>query len=188
MNLGRWTWAALAVGVACGSPAKDSAPGGGSAVGTTTGTVGATPTGGLTDGPCAFSVTSWVDGGAAPSDGDGDGVNDTGCDEDVLEICITDPLGTTEWWLGMAEDGPQGWTGEDCFAGAAGAALCHPVGIEHTLTEVCTPDEVVAGQSTLLDASKDPYLTYYLEDGAGACFVWGTNPAYYATLGCTEMM
>ncbi len=161
---------------------------------TGTGTVVGTPVGTTTLGVCGvdatlFAVTTnWVDDTLVPEDTDGDGQNDTGCDGDVLEICIQDPLGVAAWSFGMVEDGANGWAGENCLGGAGGYDICHSVAAPNdTLDEVCTPAEVVDG-STLMDALKDPFLTYYLEDAAtGDCFVWGADPAYYAVLSCTEM-
>ncbi len=161
---------------------------------TSTGTNVGTPVGTTTLGACGvdssmFAVTTnWVDDGLVPEDTDADGINDTGCDGDVLEICIQDPLGQVDWLLGFVEDGPYGWAGEDCL-GTGGYDHCHTVTApEDTIDEVCTLQEVADG-STLMDALKDPFLTYYLEDPTtGACFVWGTDVAYYAALSCTEML
>ena len=64
----------------------------------------------------SFVVTpAWMDDGAVPTDSDGDGVLDSGCD-DTLNIQITDPLGLTDWSFGMVESGANGWSGEDCQA------------------------------------------------------------------------
>lgn len=138
-------------------------------------------------------ITVWWDNtdDADPEDTDGDGLPDQNCGDSV-SIYISDDFGWPDWLFGMAESGPDGWTGEDCFNGAGTAyQFCHPMGISHTLQQVtsCRPEDVVAGSTTLLDASKEPYLTYYLEDdGRGDCFVFGADPAYYASLGCTEVM
>lgn len=159
----------------------------------TPGTPSGTPTTGtLTGGTTTstFSVTTtWTDVDAGPpSDSDADGVNDTNCNADTLEIAIDDPLGVVNWEFGMTEQGASGWTGEDCLAGYAGFAFCHAITAPSTtLTEVCTPAEIVEGATTLFDASKDPFLTYYLAD-ASACFVWGADVGYYAALGCTELL
>ena len=145
---------------------------------------GGTPVGSTTVPWCP--ILDWTDDGASPADTDGDGLNDTGCG-DSLAICIVDPLGVTNWDFGMAEEGAYGWTGEDCLNGYGAYSLCHPIGLMHVLNQVCRPDEVVPGQTTLLDAEKEPFLTYYLDDGA-VCFTFGRDTSYYASLGCTEMM
>ena len=55
--------------------------------------------------------------------------------------------------------------------------------LDHHLLESCEQ-----ALSRLLDASRENDITYYLEDSAGFCFVWGHDVAYYAARGCTEMM
>lgn len=170
----------------CGS-GKDSdstTTTGGTAGGTTGGTAGGT-TGGTTS--LSF-VVDWTDDGYTPTDTDSDGFPDTGCDDTVMTT-ITDPLGAPTWEFGMAEtDSTNGWTGEDCFNGYNTFAFCHSVGLTHTLNEVtsCSVLDVVAGSTTLMDAEKDPFLTYYFAEG-GDCFVFGNDPSYYATLGCTTL-
>ncbi len=134
-------------------------------------------------------IVDWTDDGEVPTDTDGDTFPDTGCG-DTVTITITDPLGETAWFFGMAETGSAaGWFGEDCIGGDAGFDLCHGIGISTTLDEVtdCSVNSVVAGTSTLFDAAKDPHLTYYLEDSAGNCFVFGDDTAYYGVQNCTEM-
>lgn len=164
------SFVALAL-AACGS-SKDSdsstGPTGGSATGAATGTAT-----GTTGGSTPFSVTTlWTDAGNA----------------DTLDIDIVDPLGVTAWDFGMAEgDSTMGWTGEDCLNGYAGYNICHAIGINHTLTQTTVIGNVASGTFTLLDSSKDPHLTYYLAD-ATSCFVWGLDPAYYASLACDELM
>lgn len=136
---------------------------------------GATPagTGTPTTGPCHFSLAWWDDAPGAE------------CGADVLNFCIVDPLQVPEWDFGMV--GPA-WTGEDCLHGAGATAVCHRIEAPYdTLTQVCAPEEVVAGATTLFDASSDPDLTYYLADTT-SCFVWGADTAYYDSLGCDALM
>lgn len=165
------TFVALAL-AACGS-SKDSDSTGGSATGSATGTVTGTATG-TTGGTTTFSVTtSWTDAG----------------DADTIDIVIVDPLGVTAWDFGMVEDASVSsnpWTGEDCLAGYGSFAYCHPIGVNHTLTQTLDLP-LTEGSETLFDSSKDPYLTYYLADAA-SCFVWGADVAYYSSLGCDELM
>jgi len=152
-------------------------------------------TGGDTDtdtdvevGDLEVEVT-WTDDGAVPEDTDGDSLPDVGCGDSV-SISITDPDGEANWDFGMAETGSgNGWFGEDCFEGYASFNHCHAIGVNASLDEVtdCGAASVVAGTSTLLDAAKDPFLTYYLADSLGSCFVWGHDVAYYGPLACTEM-
>lgn len=160
----------------------------------TPGTPGGTPTSGpltgTATGTTTFAVTvTWTDvDGGVPEDTDANGVNDANCNADTLEIDIADPLGAVAWDFGVVEQGVYGWRGEDCGGGSGAFVICHAVEAPtDVLTEVCVPGEVVGGATTLFDASKDPYLTYYLSDGA-SCFVWGADVAYYATLGCTELL
>jgi hypothetical protein len=133
---------------------------------------------------------TWTDDGLTPEDTDGDSLPDINCDDSV-NVTISDPLGQTSWMFGMAETGsPAGWYGEDCYLGYASFNFCHSIGIDSTITEVtdCSAMSVADGM-TLLDAEKDPFLTYYLEDGTtGDCFVWGEDTTYYGPLSCTEMM
>ena len=132
----------------------------------------------------------WTDDGNDPTDTGTDGLPDTGCGDSVA-ITITDPMGQTAWKFGMAETGsPSGWYGEDCYLGYAGYNVCHNIGVSSTITEVtsCALADVADGM-TLMDAKKDPFLTYYLEDGTtGDCFVWGEDVTYYGPQSCTEMM
>ena len=167
----------------CGS--KDSGDSG-----TTTETGGTTATGTTTTDPGTLEWTiSWSDeDGADPSDTDGDYKNDLNCSEDTVEIEIDDPAGMTDWDFGMAEVGATGWTGEDCLNGYAGYNFCHGIGVKTTLTETCKISEIAEGTSTLLDASKDPFLTYYIADANMECFVTGNDTSYYDSLGCTVMM
>lgn len=179
-------WFALGSAVlgACGSGKADTGDstwvtGTTSGTGTTitaTGTTSGTNVGTTT----SFRVTTaWSDDGGLPGSGS--------CG-DALAVLIQDPLGVAAWELGMAESGTGGWTGEDCLNGYGAYTVCHPIGTDHTLQEVadCLPGSVVAGSTTLFDASKDPYLTYYLAD-ATSCFVWGADAAYYAALGCDPL-
>ncbi len=171
---------------ACGT-SKDS-----DSVGTSTGYTGTQPVTGYTSTSVGttFSVAvDWNDDdGQVPTDSDGDGILDSGCGDSV-DITIHDPLGVTDWSFGMVEAGPDGWTGEDCLTGFGTYAFCHQIGIDHTLAEVadCAAGSVVESSSTLLDASKEPSLTYFLEDGSGYCFVWGNDPSYYAAMSCVEL-
>ena len=131
----------------------------------------------------------WIDDGLDPTDSDADGVVDTNCGDQV-HISVSDPLGEPQWDFGIAETGAvNGWFGEDCLAGDGETAICHRIGVAHTLDEVtdCRVDSLLAGSRTLLDASKEPFLTYYLADTLGYCFVWGHDASYYDALGCTEI-
>lgn len=126
-------------------------------------------------------VADWTDDGLLP---------DEGCGDSVF-IGIDDPLGESNWAFGMSETGsPSGWLGEDCYQGYAAYNLCHAIGPNTVLDQVasCAAADVVAGSTTLLSADKDPYLTYYLEDSAGSCFVWGHDVSYYGPLACVQMM
>ena len=155
--------------------------------GTSAGTTGGTTTTGCTS-TAFYATASWADDGLVPTDSDGDGFPDTGCGDSVV-IDIIDPLGVLAWEFGMAEtDSASGWLGEDCFNGSGAYALCHPIGIDHTLDEVatCAAADVLPGTSTLLDASRDAALTYYLSDGT-SCFVWGHDVDYYLSLGCFDL-
>lgn len=177
--LGWWLVAALLGGCGDGKGGDSSGPVSGAASGSTGGlpSGATTPCGYLRTSP--FSVwTDWVDDGGTPA---------TGSCGDQLQVQIIDPLGVIDWQFGMAESG--GWTGEDCFNGSGTMAVCHPVTVfGSTLNEVadCQPSSVVAGSTTLMDASKEPFLTYYLAD-ANTCFVWGADASYYAALGCFEL-
>lgn len=200
----RYTLVLAATLLACGS-GKDSdsttasgTPGGtagGTPGGTTggmlSGTTSGTPAGttsGTTSGTGTLSsvAISWTDDGYIPTDTDGDGIPDAGCGDSV-SVAITGSA--PGWSFGMAEGGPSGWTGEDCYNGYGSFAFCHALGPSGgTLIEVpdCSIFSVVAGQSTLFDSGKDPYMTYYIADAA-SCYVAGFNPSYYASLGCTQM-
>ncbi len=141
------------------------------------------------DIPTVFEVlVDWTDDGETPTDTDGDSLPDVGCG-DTVRVQISDPLGETTWFFGMAETGhPAGWFGEDCYMGYGPFSFCHSVGIDTTIPEVtdCSAYSVQDGR-TLFDAEKDPYLTYYLEDSMANCFVWGHDTAYYGPLTCTLM-
>jgi len=130
----------------------------------------------------------WNDDGLTPLDTDGDSLPDINCDDSV-DIAITDPLLETAWSFGMAETGSgNGWFGEDCFEGYANFNFCHSIGINANIPEVssCSALDVADG-ATLFDAEKDPFLTYYLEDSLGNCFVWGHDTSYYGPLACVDM-
>jgi hypothetical protein len=150
-------------------------------------------TGNVEPAPCEVAVSvTWsnVDG-ADPTDTNGDGLPDIHCG-DTVDIEVTEACGETEWQFGMAETGApnaSGWTGEDCYLGYASYTYCHTIGNAATLNEVadCSVSSIVESSSTLLDASKDPFLTYYLSDSAGTCYVWGEDTTYYASQGCTEL-
>ncbi len=139
-----------------------------------------------TDADVAVNV-SWYDDGLVPTDVNGDGLPDINCD-DELTLDITDALGRTSWNFGIAEVGPNGWTGEDCVFGYAMWNYCHPViGNQLTLDETtdCAIDGVIEGATTLFDSRMEFTVTYYLEDPvSGDCWVWGANPSYYSGLGC----
>ncbi len=124
-----------------------------------------TPAGGTT--PEAFSVTTtWTEGGPCG---------------DSVRIQIVDPLEVSDWNFGMSSGD---YDGEDCMAGH----VCHPITADHTLHQVpdCLARSVVPGSTTFFDASAEP-TTYYLADGT-ACYAWGNDAAYYAGLGCDELM
>ncbi len=133
-------------------------------------------------------VIDWTDDGEVPTDTDGDTLPDIGCGDSVT-VTITDPLGETSWSFGMAETGStNGWTGEDCYQGYLTYNFCHSVGVADTIPETtdCSANSVADGV-TLMDAAKDPFLTYYLEDSLGTCFTWGEDITYYGPVNCTEM-
>jgi len=140
----------------------------------------------------ALAVTWNNVDGADPTDTDGDGLPDIHCG-DTLDIQVTEACGETTWQLGMAETGApnaSGWTGEDCYVGYASFNYCHTIGNTATLSEVsdCSVSSIVEGSTTLFDASKDPFLTYYLSDSDGNCYVWGEDTTYYAALGCEVLV
>ncbi len=99
--------------------------------------------------------------------------------------------------FGMAETGSDaGWFGEDCINDPDddtdyGYELCHPMGATGgTLVkaEPYTPDDIVAGESTLFTDSLAANITYVLfEDSSDACWTWGEDVSYYAAFGCTEI-
>jgi hypothetical protein len=99
------------------------------------------------------------------------------------------------YWFGLAEDGAEGWTGEDCYLGytltdGSVLAYCHPADVDGvSLGYGGGTSDLQEGVETVFvdDAAKDS-VTYYLEDVATAtCWVWGANPSYYAGLGCEEI-
>jgi len=138
-------------------------------------------------GELTVTVT-WTDDGLTPEDTDGDSLPDINCDDSV-GIVIVDPLLETAWDFGMAETGSgNGWYGEDCYEGYASFNFCHSIGINASIPEVssCSALDVADG-ATLLDAEKDPFLTYYLADSLGNCWVWGHDTSYYGPLACEEM-
>ena len=95
----------------------------------------------------------------------------------------------SSWELGMAHSVTDGWAGEDCLFGSGSYQFCHPIGVDHTLSQVetCAPDDIIEGVSTVLDASTEPDLSYILRDSGGACFVLGADVSYYQSLGCAQM-
>ena len=88
--------------------------------------------------------------------------------------------------FGMVASGAPGWTGEDCLNGLGDYQICHGFHMDLTLNEVCAPADVVAGSTTLFDASLDSSITYYLGEGS-TCLVWGPDAPYYAALGCHHL-
>ncbi len=134
-------------------------------------------------------LVDWDDDGFYPSDTDNDGSLDSGCD-DIVFIAIDDPLQEQDWLFGMAPTGlADGWFGEDCYLGGSEGVVCHEIGLTGNLGEVpdCDVRSVVPGQLTFHNAGTDPFMTYYLEDSLGNCFVWGHSPEYYDPLQCTWM-
>lgn len=134
----------------------------GTATGTTTGTTG-------TGGP-AVSV-NW---------------GSSGIDVDIS--------GGSSGWFGMAEtyDCDDCWTGEDCVYGYSysGGSLnyCHSVGGSGTsLTYGGDAGNLMSGTTVFPDASFESYVTYYLEQDDGSCYVWGADPSYYDGLGCSSL-
>jgi len=116
----------------------------------------------------------------------------------VVTIAVDD-TDATGLQLGLAETaaGESGWYGEDCLTQG-----CHQFsGTTGVLTYVNSV-EAVDNDHTLFNNGQDGFgdvftaddedrLTYMLQlDGGtddGQCFVWGDDPAYYATAGCTEL-
>ena len=169
----------------------------GSGTGTGTGTGSTTGTGTGTTTGTETTTTDWCDSFTPPGGGGAFSIainwTDDGqdppasCNDDVV-ILIRDPMGRVDWNLGMAQDGAGGWSGEDCINGTA---ICHPISAPcHQLRQVssCDAADIVAGSRTFVDASAEPFLTYFLEDATGSCYVFGTDTAYYAALSCTEIL
>lgn len=105
-----------------------------------------------------------------------------------LQITVDDPDGRAGWRLGLAETNPsqRGWFGEDCFLGVGASLVCHPLPTDGRLTlhGVKRPQEVMAGQTTLLQSHQT--VTYLLQNGS-ECYVFGHAPAYYQALGCAPL-
>ncbi len=108
----------------------------------------------------------------------------------TLSLTDGDPAG---YHFGWAEDlSSVPWTGEDCYEGytASDGTLylyCHPMtATGGSLISVSTVSDIVEGSTTIM--SDAITLTYYLEeDSTGACWVWGSDPGYYAALGCETL-
>jgi len=131
---------------------------------------------------------AWTDDGATPADTNGDGEPDTHCGDSV-NVKIFDTAYETDWLFGMAETGVEnGWFGEDCYLGQDSWNACHSVGLDTTLLQAsdCRVESVADG-TTILDASRQHRLTYFLQDTRGFCFVWGDDIEYYEPLECVHL-
>lgn len=189
---GTATGTATATGTGTGS-GTGTGTGTGSGTSTTAGTPTGVTTGSTTTVPRSASsglgfVVDWTNDGYTPTDTDGDGLPDAGCD-DSLSIEILDPLAIPSWSFGIAETQiANGWTGEDCLNGYGSYTLCHTIGLTATLNEVssCQASDVVAGSTTLFHAEQNPFVTYMFHDGS-YCFAFGNDPAYYQSLGCFQL-
>ena len=171
---------ALALTIACGTDGNDSSS--------------TTPTGpvsGMTQNSCGLQVggsvrLEWDDDGVNPTDTDGDGLADTGC-QDTLHIEMWTYYRSAEptMRVGIVDTFAGVWTGEDCLTGDAPG--CHSIPSSHTLhqTADCSTN-VILGSSTHFDASRSAFLTYLFTNECD-CVVLGADVAYYDSLGCTEI-
>ncbi len=141
------------------------------------------------------------------ADDDCDGDVDEGVDAPFEVTVRWDDDGATftivgaaaRYELGMAETGvgEVGWFGESCIPGDEpygypdyGFDVCHSLGASGgRLSHVDGVDDVDDGATLMSDdiaAARD--ITYFLADPASSdCWVWGDQPAYYASFGCTEV-
>ncbi len=105
-----------------------------------------------------------------------------------VTIHITDPKREKNWTFGMVDmrdlDGPLS---EDCLVGEADRELCHPIHPGDSLQTVRNPDNVVEGSTTLFDRGHDPWITYFLMDTNGCCFVWGHSTSHYDAFDCEPL-
>ena len=145
------------------------------------------PQGDPGDVPCEGLLRielTWIDDGLVPTDTDGDGLPDSGCG-DVLAVEICDPAEVRMWDFGIVQ--ASGTLDEDCLSSPERCHGLDRLGVmEVAQVADCDPALAASGH-TVFDASLDPGLTYYFDDGE-VCFVFGADPAYYASLGCAVMV
>lgn len=112
----------------------------------------------------------------------------------AVALTLTD--GSGSYFFGMAETGStcsadptQCWTGEDCIFGFSDFLYCHPASATGvSLSYGGAFDALSEGSDTVFpDNSFDGSVTYYLEDSAGACYVWGDDTSYYSSEGCSSL-
>ena len=118
---------------------------------------------------------------------------------DETGICISFTADLPDSTFGIAQTGlgADGWYDEDCTdpnpSGEpdGGYAICHPVLArtqQYCLRSVGTPEEVVAGSTTLFSQDDESDLTYaFFETASGECFTWGNERDYFLVAGCTPI-
>lgn len=105
--------------------------------------------------------------------------------------------GEIRYLLGMVETDPSSadpWSGEDCLMGYVSPSgtislYCHPMSSTGvSLRTVAEIDQIVEGETTLLDLSRADHITYaaFTEDNR-ACWTWGSEPGYYDSAGCDPL-
>jgi hypothetical protein len=120
--------------------------------------------------------------------------------EGGIDIALTDIGSAAGFWFGMTQEGSEStdpWTGEDCLdgyttSGGKNYNICHYFeGNSGSLSHVTDPDDVVAGDTTLLKGDLEGTLTYFLQldtDNGGPCYTWGVDTSVYAAApGCTTI-
>jgi len=107
----------------------------------------------------------------------------------VLTITNAEPGDQFHFGLAQTAQCQQGcWTGEDCLYGLAPWSYCHPAGNEGVaLVYGAEPDTLIEGQQTVFSHPNFVYVTTYIvtREQDGACWAFGEDPSYYASLGCS---
>lgn len=108
-----------------------------------------------------------------------------------VTLTITDGEGA--YTFGIVNDAADGWKGEDCYQGqtiqATGQTVqyCHDaVNGENVYAKAAAPPEM-DNTKTLFDTADEGLVTYMVTSETGACWVWGANPSYYDSFGCTAL-